>query len=103
MPDEPLWLAMLKEFLCRIYREWGGDCGELATDISERIVAVVTTYNDRGAPEFPSEKARSDYLELLTELEGHLDQAGNSLSTEDDASVRALISNLRNEIDPPAS
>ena len=33
----PTWIEQLKDYLCRIYREWGGDCASLPFPVSDQI------------------------------------------------------------------
>ena len=101
MADDPLWLAALKDLLCQIYREWGGDCSELTADISGQIETLENTYVKEGAPSFPTSKDRTDFLNLLTALETQLNLPANCLSSSDDAALRTFISDLRNDISPP--
>jgi hypothetical protein len=102
MADDPVWLAALKDLLCRIYREWGGDCKDLPEGASAQIADVVELYDTNGTPTFATSKARAEFLDAVTALEDHLDLPANCLSTGDETAARALITNLRNDISPPA-
>ena len=37
---DPLWIEKLKELLCRLYREWGGDCANLPFDSDDSMSAL---------------------------------------------------------------
>ena len=97
MPD-PVWLVNLRELICRIYEEWGGDCANLPFDGPARIAMVVANYKISGPPNFADENARQAFLDLLTELETQLNDPDNTLSGADTATLRQFITDLRNQI-----
>jgi hypothetical protein len=99
MPEpEPQWLILLRELICRIYKEWGGDCNNLPQGIPGQIKTLVDTYAAQGPPDLPSESAVTAYLALLDETEAHLNLPQNTLAAEDDAALRQLIADLRNDL-----
>jgi hypothetical protein len=95
---EGTWIEQLRDFLCRLYEEWGGDCSQLPFPVPDRIAEQWKTYNAEGAPKFSGEPARVAYLQLLTDIETHLDHTNNTLSEPDDTSLRNLTAQLRSDV-----
>lgn len=92
------WLEQLRDLLCRIYREWGGDCAELGITPTEWVDTVVETYDTQGAPQFDDGFEYQKFMKTLTELELHLGLPENSLPPEDTARLLELIAQLRQAI-----
>jgi hypothetical protein len=92
------WIQELRDMLCRLYEEWGGDCDYLPIPITDQIAEQWNQYKAEGAPDLPTQAARTVYLQLLTDIDAHLDQEGNTLSPADDTSLRNLTAQLRSDV-----
>lgn len=91
------WIDRLRELICKIYQEWGGDCADLfpIAETSGWIDLVIARYENDGAPTFGASAERQDYLNTLDELEAHLALPGNTLSQADTQRLQKLIDDLR--------
>lgn len=93
------WLDWLRELLCKIYKEWGGDCDTDFPQAASGWVAKVTSaYSQNGAPTFADPLKRQQFLDLLDALDAHLKLAGNSLSSADTNALLAMIAGLRSDL-----
>jgi hypothetical protein len=99
MPD-PLWLIAFKVLLCRMYREWGGDCNSLPQEVTGQVATLVSVYQSSGDPPLANGAAVQAFLGLLTDVEDALNQPGNTLGADDDAAMRTLIADLRTDLSP---
>ncbi len=99
-PGDP-WLDWLRELLCRIYKQWGGDCATEFPEAPSGWVAKVTqAYSSNGAPTFSDPLLKQQFLDTLDALESHLKLAANSLSTADTNALFSMIEGLRNDLLP---
>ena len=92
------WIEILRELLCRIYQQWGGNCDDLGQTESAWVATVCNEYEQEGLPAFANQQERDDYIQLLTDLENHLNENANTLSSGDDADLRQLIADLRADL-----
>ncbi len=88
------WIETLHQMICRLYREWGGDCNALPPAMSDQIKSLWDEYNLHGAPSVPTQDLKAAYLALLGDVDEHLDLPENSLNVADDASLRLLTDTL---------
>jgi hypothetical protein len=92
------WLEELKVFLCRIYREWGGDCAGLPISVPAQITVLENEYQQDGPPTFPDQAAADAFLQLLTDTENHLASSDDSLTQEDRRRLTTLIDALQEDL-----
>lgn len=91
----------MRELLCRIYKEWGGDCATDFPQASSGWVAKVTgAYSTNGAPTFSDPLKKQQFLDHLDALESHLKLGENSLSSADTNALFSMIEGLRNDLVP---
>jgi hypothetical protein len=95
MPPVDPWLDKLKELLCRLYKEWGGDCANLPPDIRSTIAVLEECYAKFGNPRPDDPAGAAEFDALLAELEAHLNLSGNTLDPVDDAALRGLLAQLK--------
>jgi hypothetical protein len=95
MPPVDTWLDKLKELLCRLYQEWGGDCGTLPSDIRSTIAVLRDCYTKYGSPRPPDPTGAGRFDALLAEIEAHLDLSENTLDPIDEQVLEALLSQLK--------
>lgn len=83
------WQEQLFEYLrrlCEIVN--GAPCGmSESTQPSVWVATVYTTWQSHGCPDPPP----SDWSQLLSDLETHLDSPNNTLSPDDDGKLREII------------
>ena len=96
------WVKELLEFLCALYKAWGGDCAEFLneTDAIARCISIWNAYGHTLPDPYPEESPIQSHAELvahLEALEAHLDDPGNTLGTSDDADLRGLIHEILKE------
>lgn len=94
------WVEQLRLLLCRMYEEWGGNCKELGITPTDWIQTLTTTYAAEGPPKFETEAQWADFQVLLSEVEVHLAQPGNTLSAADNSALLNLIAALRQDPAP---
>lgn len=92
------WIELIRDLICKLYQEWGGDCADLGTVPTAWIDSVENEYQQNGAPEFENDAERQACLANLTQLENALASSANSLSPADNARLTTLIDNLQNDI-----
>jgi len=92
------WIDALRDLICKLYQAWGGNCNDLGPGATEWIDTLQDEYDTNGAPEFPTEAARQAFLTDISATEAHLDGSGNSLSPQDDAQLRTLLTTLENAV-----
>lgn len=92
------WIDLLRQYICQIYEEWGGNCADLGLVPVAWIDALAGEYKENGAPKFPSQDDLDRFLGELTQLETHLDLDDNSLEAAENASLRTLIASLRSDL-----
>lgn len=96
------WLDWLRELLCKIYKEWGGDCDvDFPQAASGWVTKVAAAYSQNGAPTFTDPLKKQQFLDLLDALEAHLKLPGNSLSSSDTNTLIAMIAGLRSDLGTP--
>jgi hypothetical protein len=88
------WLADLREYLCRIYKEWGGDCATLPFMVEPRVAALWDCFNAKGVPALADQNKRDAYRKLLVDTRDCLDRPENTLETAVDSSLRSLLDTL---------
>jgi hypothetical protein len=86
---------MLKELLCRLYKEWGGDCANLPPDIRNTIAVLTDCYTKYGNPRPSDPTGAADFDALLAQILAHLDLSADTLDPTDDAALRALLAKLK--------
>jgi hypothetical protein len=96
--NSPVWIIRLRELLCAIYQEWGGDCADLGVAPTAWIDTVTSAYVKNGAPTFADDAAQMEFLDTVGQLETHLASPDNSLTAEDNARLTTLIAALRNDL-----
>jgi hypothetical protein len=89
------WVDWLMELLCRIYKEWGGNCADLGLTPTDAIKQSLDTFNNNGLPSFPDPAKEEEFFNTVDAIEAHLDLPDNSLTTEDDEKLRQLIADMR--------
>lgn len=92
------WIDTLRIFICQIYLEWGGDCNSLPFPVSEQISTLWSNYRAHGAPGFPNQQEKDEYLKTLIDTETHLKLPGNDLSAGDNTSIALLIDSLQADL-----
>ena len=107
----PTWEETMWEFLCWLYRLYGGNCDDLARPTGMEggvpdglhlaIAEARSLYDQNGDPTFDTEQERLDFLKLLDDTEAHLALPENTLSADDNTIMATLISDLRSGATPP--
>lgn len=92
------WIDLLRQYLCQIYQEWGGECKNLGLTPQACIATVQDEYNTEGLPDLPTQGDRDRFSSELDTLEKHLDSPGNILSSNDDTNLRSLVASLRADL-----
>lgn len=92
------WLARLRDLLCELYEQWGGNCAELGQGETNWIDTVCGSYAAEGAPHFEVPAEKDAFLSTLTELETHLGLSANTLSAADTGRLTDLIADLRTDL-----
>jgi hypothetical protein len=96
----PTWMDTLRDLLCQMYQELGGDCADLQPPANqeeppenwapvEAILAVCVT-----TPPIPSGVTVARCDEVLS----HLSDGGNILETADSAALVGRFTDLRNAV-----
>lgn len=93
------WLQTLRDLLCDLYEQWGGNCAELGEGAIAWISTVCGTYSAQGAPTFGSSQEKLAFLGTLSTLETHLESPRNTLSSGETTQLTDLIVNLRNDLE----
>lgn len=96
MPD-PVWVQKLKELLCKMYQEWGGDCANLPLSCHDQIGVLTTLYGRQGAPPIPSTSAIKAFVILLDQVNQLLTDPACTLEDEDRQTLSTLIAELRTD------
>lgn len=96
------WMQVFQSLLCQLYREFGGDCGSLGwSDGGQSAVAAVqAAFETNGLPPFPAAADRQEFVELLDELETHLNLPNATLSPTVKAAAESLIDDIRAALGP---
>jgi hypothetical protein len=89
------WIDRLRDILCRLYQELGGNCADLGAEPTQWVQTVVSRYAVTGPPVFPTEEEQQAFLKVLSDLESHLALPENTLSPGDNAKLTNLIASLR--------
>lgn len=98
MPDSDIaWRNWLLHLLCRMYREWGGDCADLGLP-PEAIPKLAVLYAENGAPQFDEDSEIATYLDVLSAVTAHLDLADNNLDDSLDKSLRLTVGALQSDL-----
>lgn len=92
------WRKWLLDLLCRMYQEWGLDCGSLGPP-TQAIQELWNTYLSEGPPAFADPADKEEFLRVLIALEAHLNLKENDLDAKDDESLRELIARLRKDLE----
>jgi len=94
------WQDWMRDLLCRLFKEIGGNCSNLGTTPTNWVATVDAAYQGK-TPTFATAEAQKGFLYLLSELECGLDDSRGTLSSTDDGKMRALITRLRGVIPQP--
>ena len=92
------WLEWLRDLLCQLYQEWGGDCKDLGPSAPDWIATDCGEFAAEGAPNVATQANRNNCLDILGNLTKCLDDSRNSLAPGDDAALRSLIARLEGDI-----
>lgn len=92
------WLQALREIICRIYEEWGGDCEALGQLPWSWIETVEEVYQQQGIGGIPADR-RDELAGMLDELEAHLGMTDNALSEGENQSLANLIASIRKDLE----
>ncbi len=98
MPPPTTWDDWIRWSLCEIYKKLGGDCADLGFEPNQRVKEVADEYAIAGPPTFQNPQERSDFLQLLDDIETHLKKPENSLDAAHNAQLYGLIADLRSKV-----
>lgn len=93
MPTQT-WLEYLRNWLCQLYLEFGGNCGELGATASEQIATVADAYDTFDPPQSQWPAINADLDELAS-----LEQSPiNPLPTPTNDELKKLIIMIRAKV-----
>lgn len=88
------WRELLLDTLCRIYKEWGGDCADFDWECPKAIQVVIGAFEEHGVGGFTYQQ-KQNCLALMDELEGLLEDPGNDLPPEENEMLEDFIADMR--------
>jgi hypothetical protein len=95
------WLQQMREWLCEMYKFWGGHCAELPFDVPQRISFLNSLYQEQGPPPLTTQPQIDEFLVLLEVIYVELGSPSNCLPPASTAELRTLIQSLQAHFHPP--
>jgi hypothetical protein len=97
VPDPPLWYQVFQEFMCRLYRTFGGDCQDLdwGDAGTTALQTVRAEFEAQGPPEFETQEEADAFLSTIEALEAHLGSPNATITQEVSSGVQDLIDEIR--------
>ena len=91
------WMKELWDYICELYKLWGGDCKELpprpkAKELADSIWALFGTF---GAPDTTKPGELDHLLAVLKDIESHLLDQDNGLDSAVNKSFFDVIAAIR--------
>lgn len=92
------WAEWLIELLCRLYRQYGGDCQaefgmppSQARTASNLVQLLAAAQSQRGSFTIADPAEREEFLKVVNALTDHLALPDNTLNASDQSSLDVLI------------
>jgi hypothetical protein len=96
--DPPLWYEVFQQFMCQLYKAFGGDCSDLDWSAGAGPTSLQTIrdeFEEQGPPTFETQEESDQFLSTLEGLEAHLGSPEATISQALAADVRELVDDIR--------
>lgn len=97
--SDPLddWMKELWDYICELYKLWGGDCKELPPrpKAKELVDSIWSLFGTFGAPDTSKPGELDHLLAVLKDIDGHLEDEDNGLDPDVNESLLDLTAAIR--------